>query len=307
LTPRHARPLVLALAGLLLAGACGGDDPKPGAQPSASSAPASTTSSPSASPTAGGNGIDVNGVDYGYTVTGQPTAGWTRITFRNTGQDLHMAALAKLNDGKTGSEALEALKTDEEADDAEVFEDLNADIDGAPSLLTPGAFTTTWAELEQGSYALVCYVPAKDDKQPHFLKGMLATFDVAAGSAPQPQYTAEMAVEDDLELPDLSSGEGTIYYTNDSADTHALLFVKLHEGATYETFTAWADKYFAGEATIDERPGDLWGGLEAVSDDAYLTLDLPPGRYLALDTEGEDGEEYYRDGHGELRAEFTVQ
>lgn len=290
--------------------ACGSDKKNgTGSQPTASGTP-----TPTATP-AEVNAVKIDGIDYGYSVDGTVKSGLTKITFANAGQDFHMLEITKLKDGKTAADALAALKTDDEKDDATVFVDPEGSFDGKPSILTPGASTTTYANLESGSYALVCFFPAKTDGQPHFLKGMVNALTVTSETttAPEPQTTGEVTTDDKkLTVPDFSSGKGTFKYTNTGTTSHALLFVKLHDGKTYEQFIAWADKYFAGGAKLDERPADVWGGLEATEKTAFFELDLPPGKYVVLDTESPEGKEdteggeFFRDAQGGLRAEFTV-
>jgi uncharacterized cupredoxin-like copper-binding protein len=291
--------------GLALAG-CGGGDTKgkAGGSPSASAAVTTT-------PPAETNAVKVDAIDYGYTVSGTAKSGLTRITFANTGKELHMLDMSKLKEGKTAADALAALKSDAGDDDEATFVDPDDSVDGQPSLLSPGATTTVWTTLESGTYALVCYVPAEGDGKSHYEKGMVNALTVTADptTAPEPQTQGEITTDDKkLTVGDLTSGKGVYKYTNSGDTTHALLLVKLNDGKTYADFIAWADKFFEGGAKFADRPGELWGGLEATEKTAFLELDLPPGKYLALDTETPENEdeEYFRDSQGGLRAEFTV-
>lgn len=306
------RALSLALT-LLVLPACGGDED--GGSPRSSGTPSAPSATASATAAGEENAVAISGIDYGFSVTGTPKQGLTRITFENTGQDFHMAAIARLNDGKSAADALTALQSEDESDDAEVLQSPDTYLDGNPSLLTPGARTTTYAQLAAGKYAIICFLPAKDDGQPHFAKGMISELTVGTEDTtmPDPTSTGEIVTDDEsLTVPDLSSGTGTYEYTNDGEDDHGLLFVRLKDGETYESFIAWSDRYFRGEASIDDRPGDVWGGILAAApgEQTWVTVDLPPGSYLALDTEAEDDDaneqEYYRDEYGGLRAEFTV-
>jgi hypothetical protein len=305
MTRLHRSTALLVGAALVLT-ACA--DKKNHSTPQASSS--STTAPPVAVPA-----VSVDAIDYGYSVSGTATAGVTKITFTNKGQDFHMMGVARLKDGKTVQDFLAALKTDDEADDAAVQADPDETVDGLPSVLTPGASSTTYATLQTGTYALVCFFPGKDDGQPHFLKGMVNALTVTAstGTPVEPAAQAEVTTTDTkLTVPDLTSGKGTYKYTNSGTTTHSLIFVKLHDGKTFDEMVAWLDKYFQGQAKLDDRPGDVWGGVEATAKTAWFDLDLPPGKYLALDTESPDsagdadGKEFFRDAQGGLRAEFTV-
>lgn len=291
------------LVPFVLAAACAGDDGNPSVAPPSASSPTATATA---------NAVTVKAVDHAYAVEGEVKAGLTRITFDNTGKDFHMLGMVKLKDGKTAADLLAALKTEDEKDDDAVLVDPDSSVDGNPSVLTPGARTTTYADLQAGTYGLVCFFPGKEDGQPHFLKGMVNVLNVATGpsGASAPATTGSVTTTDTkLTAPDFSSGKGTYEYTNTGKETHALAFVRLHDGKTFAEMSTWLDQYFEGKAKLDARPGDVWGGLEATAKKAYFELDLPPGRYVAIDSEskgGEEGKEFYRDEFGGLLVEFTV-
>lgn len=256
--------------------------------------------------------VRIVGTDYRFAVGDAVRAGLVGITFANDGEDFHMLAIRRLADGKTFRDLDLALGNDDASDDESVFA-AGPGVDGVPSVLTPRAATRTYASLSPGTYGLVCYFPASDGV-PHFKKGMLASLVVLgrSGESPSPpDVDGEIATTASrLTVPDLSSGEGTFRYVNrDPAAAHGLTFVRLHDGKALGDFVTWLDAYFQGIATFAQRPVDIWGGLEAVRGTAYVTLDLPPGRYLALDTEsaGAEGREFFRDEYGALRAEFTVR
>jgi uncharacterized cupredoxin-like copper-binding protein len=305
-------PVVVAVGLAVALTACSEkkkDDPAVVASGGSSSAAATTA------PPAEVNAVKIDALDYGYNVGGTVKSGLTKITFANTGKDFHMLEMAKLKDGKTAADALAALTSDAEADDKATFVDPEATIDGKPSILTPGASTTSYAKLEKGAYALICFFPMPDGKTSHFQKGMVAALTVTdeETAMTEPATQGEVVTDDKkLTVPDFSSGKGTYKYTNNGSGTHALLIVQLHDGKTYEDFITWADKYFTGQAKLADRPAETWGGIEATKKSAFLELNLPPGKYVVLDTESpedkaeEEGGEYFRDAQGGLRAEFTV-
>lgn len=269
----------------------------------------------SEAPPAEVNAVTIDGVDYGYSVSGTVKAGLTKITFANKGKDFHMLELTKLQPGKTAADALDALKTEDETDDAAVFVAPDESFDGKPQPVTPDASTTTYARLETGAYALLCFFPSKDDGAPHYLKGMVNALTVTAETTamPEPRTVGEVTTSDTkLTAPDLSSGKGTYKYTNTGTTTHALLFLKLDDGKTYDDFITWVNAYFGGQAKLDDRPAESWGGVEATEKTTFFELNLPPGRYAAIDTESPEGKEdteggeFFRDAQGGLRVEFTV-
>ncbi|MCA1824275.1 MAG: hypothetical protein ABR520_09330 [Mycobacteriales bacterium] len=273
-------------------------------------APAASTSPP-----APVNAVAVDAIDYGYSVSGPVKAGITKLTFTNKGQDFHMLAISRIKPGKSAADILAVLKTQQdEKDDSTVFVEASPDIAGVPQVLTPGATTTTYPNLGAGSYGLICFFPSKTNGEPHFTLGMISQLTVQPelSETTAPQAAGEVSTTDTaLTLPDLSSGKGTYKYANHGAQSHALLFVQLHDGKTLADAIKWFDDYFQAKTKLEARPGEVWGGVEEVQHGAstYFEINLPPGHYWAIDTasKGEgDGQEYFRDKNGKLRAEFTV-
>lgn len=259
------------------------------------------------------NSVSISGVDYGYVLDKQSVkAGRTRIEFKNDGKDMHMLAMAQVKAGKTFDDAKKALESEDEADDATVFEDTEGP-DGAPQILTAGEKTATFPELKAGTYALVCFFQTPDGK-PHFIAGMLnqLTVESAAAEAQEVDTTAEATLADGkITLPDLSSGKATLKVSNTGAKSHDLTLVRVPEGKTFDEVLAWVDKYFQGQGKIAEAPGAFPGGMSVIPAGAtgYLELDLSPGKYYAICTESADEQsdapsEHFRNG-GE-KVEFTV-
>ncbi len=135
---------------------CGlGDDEDEGAEQD----PSVTELDPSATQVA------VSATEYDFTFSA-PGAGRTSFVMTNDGEEAHLMDLAKLVEGATLEEALQA-------DDASelIAEEYESDIAAA------GEEAVLTVELTEGDWALVCYLPAPDG-EPHLLKGMAVPFTV---------------------------------------------------------------------------------------------------------------------------------
>src|SRR5688500_9932586 len=117
--------------------------------------------------------------EYSYDVSGEIPRGGT-IRLMNSGDEFHMLGVGKLKGGKTYEEALEALKSESEDDDAGVYDQISM----------PGAFMgpgeqadISVASLDAGHYVIACFVNVEGKETPHFLRGMTGEVTVTKESA----------------------------------------------------------------------------------------------------------------------------
>ncbi len=109
--------------------------------------------------------VDVTATEYAFEVTA-PEAGRTSLVMTNEGQESHVMLVARLAEGATLDQALQAEDPDEF-----VEEEYDSGI------AVPGEEAIVTAELAPGEWVLVCYLPAADGR-PHFAKGMATSFTV---------------------------------------------------------------------------------------------------------------------------------
>lgn len=127
--------------------------------------------------------VSVKAVDYAFQgVPGTVEAGPVGFFFENTGTELHeMVLLRKNDDTKESFEQIVKLPRDE-------GEKKVTALGGAFAF--PGKEDVRLVELEEGEYAMVCFIPvgstpdkAESDKEPegppHVTRGMLQEFKVA--------------------------------------------------------------------------------------------------------------------------------
>jgi uncharacterized cupredoxin-like copper-binding protein len=112
--------------------------------------------------------VAVTATEYAFTLSPETVAaGRTTFTMTNQGQERHLMALARIADGHTFQEAL--ASEGEEGIDGPQLESKTA---------APGEQAVLTADLEPGTYGMICYLPAPDG-QPHLAKGMVKEITVA--------------------------------------------------------------------------------------------------------------------------------
>ena len=123
--------------------------------------------------------MEVKAADYAFQgVPNELDRGVTSFEFENGGTEVHEMVLFRRNDGVT--ETVEQLLAMPE-EEVETKTTMVAATGGAP-----GATEYAIAELSEGTYAMLCFVPegttsedAYTDGQPHFMRGMVFEFSVA--------------------------------------------------------------------------------------------------------------------------------
>ncbi|HVE97816.1 MAG TPA: hypothetical protein VNA12_01400 [Mycobacteriales bacterium] len=273
---RRTRPLgALILAVVLpLAGACsdGADNP--------SAVTTSTAPSASASPTPTVPELAITGVDYAFQVTGTATAGMTKISFTNAGKEEHMTGMGKLVAGKTLADVQTALKSGEESAFGAVFDEKEGDKD-APQLLSPGYSAATYTTLSEGTYALICFIPAPDGKS-HYEKGMLSEIKVTAATsatAVPPTPAFELSFKDGkLDGPETLPAGKTVFNVTTDAN-HELIGVVGLGGKTPDEGLAYIEAKFEGKPPTGPAQGAVVLQLHDFepNEQIVVEMDLPPG------------------------------
>lgn len=118
--------------------------------------------------------VDVTGIDYAF--QGVPetiAAGTTAFAFTNgsDGEEHEMILLRKADGEALSFQEILALPEDEAMAKAQFV---------AAAFAPPGGEGSTLADLEAGSYAMVCFIPVGggEDGPPHFTEGMFQEFTV---------------------------------------------------------------------------------------------------------------------------------
>lgn len=280
------RPLVTVTAagvilGLVLAG-CGGDK-------KVDSGATTTTAveSGSGEEDKEANTVAIDMKDYAFAVVGDVKAGTTTVALQNSGTELHMAAFGRLKEGKGLADVQGALQSEDES----AVESVYTPLDAPSAVLSPGQSQELTTDLlGAGSYAVICFIPTAGDGAPHFAKGMVTTFDVAAGAveATAPDADARYTIDDGtIEGPTtLKTGENTLQMTSAGTGPHEFFVVRKREpDTTYADVDAFFDELFEGDTPPPKGYSDTAPGIIVAN-----TSDLMPGNTIFLVTDLEPGD-----------------
>jgi hypothetical protein len=262
----------MALAALLLPACRSGETARQVAADSvASTASRSADDSAARAP----NVVTVTASDFKFEAPAEIPAGLTTFKLVNRGPSLHHIQLLKLEEGKTATDFLQALKAGgppprwvKEA--------------GGPNPPEPGGTVSTTVPLEAGNYVMVCFIPAADGV-PHMAKGMVkpltVTGSVPAAAAEPASDLVMKLVDFDFQLSKpLRAGRQTLRVENTGSQPHEVAIVRLEPGKKPADFAKW------GERPTGPAPGKLFGGVSGImpGTHAFVDLDLPPGDYALL-------------------------
>lgn len=253
---------------------------------------------------ASGLEITVTAKDFSFDVPAQVPSGYVTVTLKNDGQEIHQAQIAKLHDGVTFDQLKAALEKSPDA----AFPLVS--FRGGPNAILPGASATTIDFLDGGNYVLICFI-AGADHIPHYMKGMIAAFEVTGAGSNNEEPTATvtvMAKDFSYTMPDsVPAGKQTWELFNNGPEPHEMALLTLAPNVTaqqaiavYESISAppatpaaggtpMAGMTTAGGATPMVASGGTLpfapaGGINAIDPGipGFMVLDLTPGNYLAL-------------------------
>lgn len=214
---------------------------------------------------------------HDYAFTGMPStlpAGWISMRMINAGTQPHMLAIGRVKGTLTATAAIDSLLRNPNWADI-------VDWSG-PNVESAGDTETIVARFRPGAYIFGCFVEAPDGR-PHVLKGMIGGLDViAASDTGLPAAAATQVTLADYHIVltgRLHRGANTIHVVNTSATRHDLEIIKLLPGHSEAEALDWFE-HPGKRATAAEAAG----GVSALyqGQEAFLTTNLAPGRYLLI-------------------------
>ena len=220
--------------------------------------------------------------------TDQPSvpAGWVQVDQVNKGKEPHEVQIFKLNEGVT----FDQFAKDQGGPGIAKLAVPAGGTSGSAGI-NPGETESVTLNLEEGHYALICFVHG------HNQKGMYAPFEVTAaegGEQQVPDTVGEIKTADfEIFLPDGFDGQGTYAVTNEGPSDHEVTFFKVD--ATLDELDKYlaSDKAFHGPPPGGNQGITNSGGVAALHPGGtqYVTLDLDPGVYVAACfVPGKDGQ-----------------
>ncbi|MCC6236103.1 MAG: hypothetical protein IT299_00865 [Dehalococcoidia bacterium] len=174
--------------------------------------------------------LTITATEYKYETSGSAVPGSNLISLKNSGKEVHHVQLFHLAQGKTMQDLGAGLQAGD-------LSKLPGKFEGGVGQLAPGGSGELEATLAAGTYAMLCFVPAPDGA-PHFVKGMMRSFDVqgeenrAAFKAADVKLTAKDYAFDAPEK--IKAGEVSIELTNAGKEFHEANLFRLATGVTPE-------------------------------------------------------------------------
>jgi hypothetical protein len=258
---RYAGVTAAAAALVAVLGACAADETSTARAPSAAQAQRVTVSAREYK-------LDVRGVRA-------LRPGFVHLTIRNDGRGEHGVELIRLRREFSTPELLAAF----ENEDTRGLELL-----GGAISVPPGRRWEMTVRLSAGDYALVDF--GENGGKVNLERGMFKRFRVAGRRRPgdaRPRTVGTLVMRDfafDMRFPRPFSGRGTVAIPNRGRALHEISLVRIQPGHTQDEVLRLIKE---GEgspppwASIVELLGVLGPGRTA-----YVRVDLPPGRYVAL-------------------------
>lgn len=221
--------------------------------------------------------VTVSAREYRLDVRGTRTLrpGFVHLKIRNDGRGEHGLELVRLRRKLTTPALLAAF----EDEDSRALEAL-----GGAISVPPGRRWEMTARLGAGYYALLDY--GENSGKVNLERGMFKRFRVAGprrtGDA-KPRTVGTLTLRDfafDLRLPRRFDGRGTIAIPNRGRAFHEVSLVRIQSGRTQDEVLRLIKEGQGAPppwASIVEQLGVLGPHRTA-----YVRIDLPPGRYVAL-------------------------
>jgi hypothetical protein len=117
------------------------------------------------------DGGTIEATEYGFTASGLK-AGGAPILFDNTGGEPHFIAAVGIKPGRTIADVRKFFETEKGEPPIDESRSFNT------AVIEGGERQSIDVELEQGDYALLCFVPDRVGGPPHAVKGMISKVTV---------------------------------------------------------------------------------------------------------------------------------
>ena len=251
------------------------------------------------------NTLSVTAGEYTYVLKGKPQPGWVQFEFKNGGVEDHMMVMFPIKSGVTEKQVKDALSKN---DDGAAFGKLqNGDpVSGTPGVLGPNTSTATITSVKAGRFVLLCFVAAPDGAL-HIAHGMIKILDIKGSKSsykPPQDGVVDVTLTDTAITvpPNPAPQHVTVKVTNEGSDPHSFQLIKLNAGQTIDTALTYFNELINNGTAAGTAPGTLVGGVSTLAPNgiAYLELNLAPGHYGYVSTDGDDAAKG-------LKGEFDVK
>jgi hypothetical protein len=229
--------------------------------------------------------VAIVAADFTFALPAEIPAGYVDVTLENRGKESHQVQFVKLGSMTLAQFKAAAVKTDVAALKAGTV------LVGGPNGADPGKKVGALVKLDPGDYAVTCFIPANSDGKPHAAHGMISTVKVvqtAESDLVAPTAASTITLGDfSFTLPSGFTGKGLVDISNQGAQAHEMVIVKLAPGKTLEDakgflLTPPGSKAPPGPPPFISIPG--LGGVTGLSSQqhAWLDMNLTPGNYVLI-------------------------
>lgn len=213
--------------------------------------------------------------DTAVTAPAEVPAGLVAVMVENSGQAPHGPIFARLNEGATLGQFMQALQEDESGASAIALVTL---LGGGQAM--PGESLRQVFDLEAGNYIALDFGEGPTEGPP-----LMTDFTVAgegsAATSPAAAVNADL-LDFAFALPDqVKAGEQTWKIENKGGQWHEMAIFKLNEGVTVADLMAMMSQEEPPEGPPPFEQIAFWAPMSA-GEKAWITLDLNPGEYTVM-------------------------
>lgn len=254
--------------------------------------------------------VKVTASDYAFDAPDEIPSGWTRIHFKNEGEEPHLLMFSRLPEGKTVDNYLSEAgvpfnKTWYQLRNGEITpqqfgETLGREMpawffevqfSGGVGLVMPDSVSEATVNLPPGNYAIECYARTEDGEI-HFMEGMvrpLKVTEVNSGNQPPNEDLLVTITSDQMNVEgDLAPGKHIVKVLvveepPAQAFGQNVHIVYLEPEANLEEVVRWFNYYTpTGLRSPSPDQATFIGGMHIlpVNRAGFFRVDLQPGRYL---------------------------
>lgn len=215
--------------------------------------------------------ITIEATAEGFSIPQEMPEGIVKITFENNSEAPIEPFLARLNEGVTFDNLVEALSQGGEEAAVGLVSLLGGPVVG------PETDVDVTYDLVPGTYLLVDNVPEEPSLQP-----FMVVDSEEEGSAP-PEADVEMELVDFAFNTPIAVAAGPQVWriANQGDQNHHMFIVPLDNGMAAGEFNEFLLRLFAGEEPEGPEPINGWFAMSP-GEQAWITYDLEPGTYALV-------------------------
>jgi hypothetical protein len=219
--------------------------------------------------------------EYTYEGPESLPAGWTKLTLDNQGELPHDLILFKLDEGKTLTDVMNLLESEEGEGPPPAWVHLYGQVSAQS-----GMRDMFIVNLTPGNYGLISFGEAEEGP-PDAAQGMVKALTVTAAppievALPEADVTIDL-IDYSFVVSNIAAGRQLIQVNNQGAEEHEVVIFRLHEGKTIQDIMTFLEEEEENGIPTAEEPADYIGGMMLASGmTAYFDEEFTPGHYVLI-------------------------